>query len=84
MSYKIVIDKPARKFIQKQSPDQQKRILTALYKLPYEGDIFPMRGAKGQYRVRIGTYRAVYNLYNDVLTVNVIKVDNRGDVYKGP
>lgn len=83
MSYKVVIDKPARKFIQKQPPDQQKRILMALYKLPYEGDIFPMRRTKGQYRVRIGTYRAVYNLYNDVLTVNVIKVDNRGDVYKG-
>ncbi len=83
MSYKVVIEKPARKFIAKQPPDQQKRILTALYKLPYEGDIRPMRGTKGQYRVRIGTYRAVYYLYNDILTVAVIKVDNRGDAYKG-
>ena len=83
MSYKVVIDRPARKFIEKQPRSQQERILTALYRLPYEGDIFPMRGRKGQYRLRIGTYRAVYNLFNDVLTVQVIKVDNRGDVYKG-
>ena len=83
MSYRVYIEKPARKFIQKQSPDQQRRILTALYKLPNEGDIFPMRGKANQYRVRIGTYRAVYNLDRDVLTVTVIKVDNRGDVYKG-
>ena len=83
MSYKVYIEKPARKFIQKQPPAQQKRILTALYKLPDEGDIFPMRGKANQYRVRIGTYRAVYNLDKDVLTVTVIKVDNRGDVYKG-
>ena len=83
MSYRVFIEKPARKFIQKQPPDQQKRILTALYRLPDEGDIFPMRGKANQYRVRIGTYRAVYNLDRDVLTVTVIKVDNRGGVYKG-
>ena len=83
MSDRVYIEKPARKFIQKQPPAQQKRILTALYKLPDEGDIFPMRGKANQYRVRIGTYRAVYNLDKDVLTVTVIKVDNRGNVYKG-
>ncbi len=83
MNYKVVIEKPARKFILKQTKDQQERLLKALYKLPLEGDILPMRGMKGRYRVRIGTYRAVYNLYNDILTVQVIKVDNRGGVYKG-
>ena len=82
MSYKVLIDKPARKFIAKQPPDQQKRIMTALYKLPDVGDISPMRGKANQYRVRIGGYRAVYNLDRNVLIVNVIKVDNRGDVYK--
>lgn len=83
MRYKILIDKPAQKFIAKQPRDQQERILKALYKLPSEGDIFPMRGVKGQYRVRIGTYRAVYDLHDDILTVQVIKVGNRGGVYKG-
>lgn len=83
MRYKILIDKPAQKFIAKQPRDQQERILKALYKLPAEGDIFPMRGIKGQYRVRIGTYRAIYYLYDDILTVQVIKVGNRGGVYKG-
>jgi len=83
VNYKVVIEKPARKFILKQPKDQQERLLKALYKLPSEGDILPMRGRKGQYRVRIGTYRAVYNLCNNILTVQVIKVDNRGGVYKG-
>ena len=82
MKYKVVLERPARKFIQKQPPEQQKRILTALSKLPEQGDIFPMRGRKHQYRVRIGTYRAIYRLEQNVLTVTVLKVDNRGDVYK--
>ena len=30
MKYKVVLERPARKFIQKQPPEQQKRILTAL------------------------------------------------------
>lgn len=82
MSYKIVIAKPARKFIDKQPPDQQERILKALHKLPDYGDISPMSGKPNQYRVRIGTYRAVYRIDNNILTVFVIKVGNRGDVYK--
>ena len=68
MKYRIVIERPARKFIQKQPREQQERIVAARYKLPYEGDIFPIRGQKGRYRVRIGTYRAIYDLYQDVLT----------------
>ena len=82
MSYKVVIDKPARKFIAKQSQEQQRRILQALYKLPYEGDIFPMRGKANQFRLRIGEYRAVYSVQDDVLTVMVLKVGPRGDIYK--
>ena len=39
MKYKVVLERPARKFIQKQPPEQQKRILTALSKLPEQGDI---------------------------------------------
>ena len=50
--------------------------------LPEQGDISPMRGKNNQFRVRIGTYRAVYNLDKGVLTVTVIKVNNRGDIYK--
>ena len=82
MSYKVVIDKPARKFIAKQSQEQQRRILQALYKLPYEGDISPMKGKVNQYRLRIGEYRAVYSVQDDVLTVDVLKVGPRGDIYK--
>ena len=82
MSYNVVIEKPARKFIEKQSKEQQRRILQALYKLPYEGDIVPMKGKTDKFRLRIGEYRAVYSLQNNLLTVDALKVGPRGDVYK--
>jgi len=56
--------------------------LIAIYKLPYEGDIDAMTGRKGYYRLRVGTYRIIYTIKENVLTVEVLDVGNRGDVYK--
>ncbi len=82
MKYKIVIDKPALKFLQKQSPDQRERLLKAIYKLPELGDIKPLSGHENLFRLRVGTYRAIYTIQNNVLTVRVLTIGNRGDVYK--
>ena len=82
MKYQIVIDKPALKFLQKQSPDQRERLLKAIYKLPELGDIKPMSGHANLYRLRVGTYRVIYTIDNNILTVRVLTIGNRGDVYK--
>lgn len=82
MNYRIVFDNRAEKFIRKQPPSEQKRILAAIYRLPDEGDIKVMRGHKGLYRLRVGDYRIIYTVDHNVLTVYVIDAGNRGDVYK--
>ena len=82
MKYQIVIDKPALKFLQKQSPDQRERLLKAIYKLPELGDIKPMSGHENLFRLRVGTYRVIYTIENNILTVRVLMIGNRGDVYK--
>ena len=70
------------KFLKRQPPEQQKRIISAIHKLPYEGDIKSMQGFQNLYRLRIGDYRAIYTIEHDILTVRVINIGNRGDVYK--
>lgn len=82
MSYKIVIEKPALKFLQKQPQAQRERILKAIHGLPDVGDIKPMAGHPGLYRLRIGSYRVIYTVENDLLIVRVLTAGNRGDVYK--
>ena len=82
MKYQIVIDKPALKFLQKQSPDQRERLLKAIYKLPELGDIKPMSGHENLYRLRVGTYSVIHTIENNILTVRVLTIGNRGDVYK--
>ena len=82
MQYRIEIDKRAVKFILKQPKPQQERLLKAIYKLPGAGDIKLMRGYAGYYRLRVGDYRVIYTVNDDVLLVRVIEIGNRGDVYK--
>ena len=79
---KIQIDKPAMKFLAKQPKPQQERLLRAIYKLPTEGDIKAMVGHNGLYRLRVGDYRVLFTVENAILTVRVLQIGNRGDVYK--
>lgn len=81
-NYKIIIEKPAAKFIRKQPADQQKRILKAISQLPFSGDIKRMKGETGYYRLRVGDYRIIYRVEHDVLTVIVMNAGNRGQIYK--
>lgn len=82
MSYQIVIDKPALKFLQKQPQAQRERLLKAIYALPNNGDIKAMGGHENLYRLRVGTFRVIYTIENQILTVQVLTIGNRGDVYK--
>ena len=81
MSYKIKLSKKAQKFILKLEQKEQQRILKAIYKLPFDGDIKQLKGLS-QYRLRVSDYRIIYEMYNDVLLIRVINIGNRGDVYK--
>ena len=82
MQYRIEIDKRAVKFISKQPKPQQLRLFKAIYRLPFVGDIKAMKGHVGFYRLRVGDYRVIYTVNNDVLLVQVIEIGNRGDIYK--
>jgi len=79
--YTFVIARLARKFIEKQPKKQRDRIFTAIFKLPHEGDIDTLSGYVGVYRLRVGSYRIIYTVQDDILTVEVIDAGNRGDVY---
>ena len=80
MKYNIIILKRARKFIEKQSKDIQKRILIAIQKLP-EGDTKLLKGYRAVSRLRVGNIRVIYTINDDTVTITVIDAGNRGQIY---
>ncbi len=81
MTYKININKKAKKFIDKQDRNQQIRIYKAIYNLP-AGDIKQLKGYNTTYRLRVGNYRILFIWNENEIIINIIDADNRGDVYK--
>ena len=89
MSYELRISKPALKFLEKH-PVEKKKFLEIFKEMStdYDNainkyDIKQMQGVSAEtYRLRLGKYRAIYRLYNDVLVIFVLDIGSRGDIYK--
>lgn len=45
-------------------------------------DIKPLKGEGSLYRLRMGSWRAIYEIENSQLIIYVVKIGPRGDVYK--
>ena len=78
----IRYSKEAEKFILSQNKTTVMRIYNAVEKLPF-GDVKRLHGTRKPtlYRLRVGDYRIIFCSELDQITV--LRVDNRGDVYKG-
>ena len=83
MNYKIIIERKALKFINKQPREQRVRILSAIHKLPDTGDRKALKGTEGAFRLRVGSYRIIYEVDHGRLIIRVVDAGNRGDIYKG-
>jgi mRNA interferase RelE/StbE len=59
--------------------------MQAIDKLPDNPRPSGCRKLKGAdvYRIRVGDYRVVYEIHDDVLIVLVVRVAHRSEVYKG-
>ncbi|MCL2053098.1 MAG: type II toxin-antitoxin system RelE/ParE family toxin [Oscillospiraceae bacterium] len=76
---RIEFSSRAMKFLQRLQEKSQKRILAAIYKLP-QGDILPLEGKNGEYRLRVGGWRVIWEYRGELIFI--MEIGNRGDVYK--
>jgi len=74
----IKYSKQARKFLWKQELSVRQRIETAIQLLP-AGDVKKLKG-QPYYRLRVGEFRVLFDRNGEVLLI--VKIDNRGQVYK--
>ena len=81
MNFEVNLKKKAKKFLLKQNKRDQEKLLRAIYKIP-QGDIKRLEGQDGLYRLRVGNFRVLYSISEDIVKIIVVNMGNRGDVYK--
>ena len=79
--YKIIFEKQAQKFLEKQDKNNRLRLYKAIYKLPNGSNIKKLKG-HNLYRLRVGDYRIIYTVEDAIRLIDIENIDNRGDVYK--
>ena len=82
MTFEIVLTDEAENFIKKCDKDIRNRILKSLRRLEDDPEIGkPLTSIlTGLWSLRIGDYRAIYQIKNNKLTVVVIKIGHRKNV----
>ncbi|HZE83476.1 MAG TPA: type II toxin-antitoxin system RelE/ParE family toxin [Puia sp.] len=81
--YQVVIEKQAQKQLVKISPPDYTKVVAALKELasnPRPHGYKKLKGRPG-YRVRIGDYRIIYSIQDDILTVFILTIGHRREVY---
>jgi mRNA interferase RelE/StbE len=81
--YQLVIDRYAQKQLGKISPPHFNRIIKAINELSENPRPVGYRKLTGRpgYRIRIGDYRVIYNIEDKILTVFVIDIGHRKEIY---
>ena len=84
-NYKVEWKRPALRELEKLPHQAVSRIVVAVGKLsadPYPPGARKLVGSDRNYRIRVGDYRVIYEVLDDVLVVSIIRVRHRKDVYR--
>lgn len=85
MTYRIEIAPAAVRQLRKLDRTAQRRIQAAIELLaaePRPGGARKLVGGDGEWRVRTGDYRIVYEIKDEVLLVLVVAVGHRREIYQ--
>jgi mRNA interferase RelE/StbE len=83
--YEIKFTKGARKQFKKLSQDLQDRIQSKIDDLamePRPDGVKKLKKEESSYRIRVGEYRVIYEIYDNILLVTIVRVKHRSQAYK--
>ena len=84
MNYQVVIDKKVLKKLEKISEPHYKALKDSILALEAEPRPFGVLKLKGRsgYRIRVGNYRVIYEINDDLKLVTIIFIAHRSKVYE--
>ena len=83
--YKVELLKSAAKEFRELDNATKKRIIEAIDKLieePRHRGVRKLRGHKSLYRTRVGSFRVIYDINEEMQLIQVTRIRHRSEVYK--
>lgn len=84
--YQIIIDKIAAKSLKNLPKPDQKKIIAAINDLSQNPRPLGAKTLQGNWkgfcRIRIGNYRVIYDIDDEIITIYVLKIAHRKDIYE--
>lgn len=83
--YRVELTPAAARALRKFPAEVRRRIarrIDALATQPRAADATKIEGGEGLFRVRVGDYRIICTVHDDVLLVLVVTIGHRTDIYK--
>ena len=83
MTYKINLKKRVVKALENINEPYYSNIKEAIYELAINPRPQGYKKIKGRigYRIRVANYRVIYNIFDDILVVEVLDLGHRKDIY---
>lgn len=84
-SYKIEWKRSAVKQLKQLPKEIVGKIIVAVENLssnPFPNQTEKLVGSENSFRIRVGDYRVVYNIFDRTLTIEIVRVRHRREVYK--
>ena len=85
MKYRIEVKRSAAKALKNIPKHDRRRISEKIDSLSEElpkPETTKMKGDNPFHRVRVGDYRIIYEIQNEVLVILIVKVGHRKDIYR--
>ena len=85
MTFRVVLSNRSEKFLKAASKPLYERVVKALESLsedPLPRDTKRIIGRIGVFRIRVGDYRVLYEIYFDKKVVFIVNIDKRARAYR--
>lgn len=84
MPYEVVFSRTALKELRKIAMSEQNDLIQAAEALaenPRPDGCKKLKGNNGYYRIRVGDYRIIYDIEDDILYIEILHMKHRKDAY---
>ena len=83
--YQVLVERSAEKDLKRLAPDVRSRVASALVSLaknPRPAGSRKLAGTKQDWRIRVGDYRIIYEIADQVRVLRINRIRHRREVYR--